>query len=469
MAGIGSSILFPTPLQRWVQQELNKLMPNELLTQDQYVEAVYKGLIPLDQYREKLARMGYNAENADLVLKLVQRHLGIGEALDLYLKGYIDRDTLENIAHINKIPKDRVDLILKANERWLGVETTIALYRRGVIDANMLKTFLRANGIPDHLHELVIRATEAFPSAADIVRFAVREVFTPHVAEKFGLYEDMPKEYLEYAKKAGLSEEFAKWYWAAHWELPSITMAFEMFHRKIITREELELLLRAQDVMPYWRDKLIQLSYVLPTRVDVRRMYEIGTITKEQLKEYYEKMGYSPEDAERLTEWTVIEYNREDRTLTVKQILELYEMGEFTREEAKERLRRLGYPEEDAEFKLTLYEHEIAMKQAKEQLALLEQEYLNGLKTYEEVMDTASRLPLSPTTIRLFLTRLVRKRRANTKLPPLETIKRWVKLQIIDLNRYKKYLEQLGYGEEEIRYFLAELGAKDMEETQGGG
>ncbi|GAH93918.1 unnamed protein product, partial [marine sediment metagenome] len=41
-----------------------------------------------------------------------------------------------------------------------------------------------------------------------------------------------------------------------HWSLPSPSQGFEMLHRGVIDEAELNMLLRALDIMPFWREKL---------------------------------------------------------------------------------------------------------------------------------------------------------------------------------------------------------------------
>ncbi|GAH81965.1 unnamed protein product, partial [marine sediment metagenome] len=116
---------------------------------------------------------------------------------------------------------------------------------------------------------------------------AVREAFTPAIAKKFGQYEDFPPDFEKYAGMKGLSKEWAERYWAAHWSLPSPSQGYDMLHRGIIDNKELFMLMKALDIMPFWRDKLMQMSYHLLTRVDIRRMYKAGVLTEAEVYESY--------------------------------------------------------------------------------------------------------------------------------------------------------------------------------------
>ncbi|GAH82476.1 unnamed protein product, partial [marine sediment metagenome] len=157
---------------------------------------------------------------------------------------------------------------------------------------------------PDYL-ELHKELALVIPPVADIITMAVREVFTPEIAARFGQYEDFPAPLEEWGLKKGLSKEWSERYWAAHWALPSATQGFQMLHRGVIDRDDLDRLLRAQDVMPFWRDKLTQIAFRPLTRVDVRRMYKEGVLDEAGVYEAYLDHGYAEENAKRMTEFTI--------------------------------------------------------------------------------------------------------------------------------------------------------------------
>lgn len=409
------------------------------------------------------------AVNYELNKLIPNQELDPSSLIELYLRGYITLEELKSRIKVHGFNESRTEEFLKLSKRIFTIDQAIYAFRRGIISEDEFKKLMEANGVSESEIPKYLKISEYFPSPSDIIRFAVREVFTPEIVEKYRMYEDLPEEYLKLAQQVGIPEEVAKWYWYAHWELPSLTMGFEMFRRKIINEDELKTLMRSLDIMPGWRDKLLQLAYEIPTRVDVRRMYEMGVLTREQVKEYYEKMGYRPEDAELLTRWTEVEYASEDRTLTVKQVLELYELGEFNRDEAIQYLRKLGYPQEIAEYKITLYEHERLLKEAKEQLNLLIEQYKAGIITWDELVNEAYRLPFSPTTIQRQLTKAYREKEAKVKLPSLNTLKKWLKLQIITIDQFRDYLRRMGYRDEDIENYVREVSLISIEQLQTPG
>ena len=201
---------------------------------------------------------------------------------------------------------------------------------------NGLDDELRKVGIhPDYL-PLYKTLAHPIPPVNDLITMAVREAFTPDIARRFGQYQDLPKEYVDAAAQKGLTKEWAERYWAAHWDLPSIQQGFAMLHRGIITEADLSMLLRALDIMPFWRDKLMALSYKPLTRVDVRRMHQLGTLDDDGVKKAYKDVGYNDYNAAKMTDFT-IRYNRRvlsgftQRDAVTAYINRLIEAGECRR------------------------------------------------------------------------------------------------------------------------------------------
>jgi len=178
-------------------------------------------------------------------------------------------------------------------------------WNRGVIGDAIAEDMLRRWGFGFEALEVVKELRHRLPTPSDLVRFGVREVFTPAIAEQFGQFLEFPPRFGDEMEKQGYTGEWSQAYWAAHWELPSVSAGYEMLHRDVIDLDTLNLLLRAQDVMPFWRQKLVDIAYNLPTRVDTRRLYKAGIWTEAQVYQNYLHLGNPPETARALTDFAI--------------------------------------------------------------------------------------------------------------------------------------------------------------------
>jgi hypothetical protein len=201
---------------------------------------------------------------------------------------------------------------------------------------------LSSSIIPALSHVYGERYQLQIPPIQDLIRFAVRESFYPEYVEEYGLRDEYPTELSQWGKKQGYSEDWLNHYWQSHWELPSIQIGFEMLHRRIITPEQLDKLFMAVDIMPWWRDKLQQVSHHVYTRVDVRRMRDMAVISREDCKQNYLDLGYDEEHAEKMTIWTEV-YN------AYPDLMARFVKGWLDIDEVRSELAALGVPEDRVE------------------------------------------------------------------------------------------------------------------------
>jgi hypothetical protein len=199
---------------------------------------------------------------------------------------------------------------------------------------------------------------KVIPGVPDLIRMAVREAFSPEIAERFGQYEDKPAAVYPWAMKLGLMPEWVDRYWAAHWDLPSPMQGFEMLHRGIIGEDDLKLLLRALDVMPFWRDKLIEMSWNIPTRVDIRRFFDMGVIDEGRLRELYTAYGYHGTDLDNYVAWTIKQTKTvkttAEKELTKAEIIKGVKKGVLSWDEGVELIMGLDYDAATADLILAI-------------------------------------------------------------------------------------------------------------------
>lgn len=290
------------------------------------------------------------------------------------------------------------------------------------------------------------------PPVSDLITMAVREVFSPEIAERFGQFQDFPPAFAQYAKQQGITEEWARNYWAAHWALPSVQMGFEMLHRKVITQEDLELLLRSQDVMPFWRDKLVAISYSPLTRVDVRRMHKMGVLDDAAVKKAYQDIGYDDTNAELLLQFTK-ELNAPAEGATPEQLDELtrsavtnlYGAGTLSRQDAFELLQAIGVGSAASIIFLNMVDLRNETEQRQAQTQLILDQAKAGIIRFSEAEDKLNALGLEPLEVQRALTKLQAAQDATVKLPSPQQLDDMLRANIIGPTVYLDTMLRLGY------------------------
>jgi len=350
------------------------------------------------------------------------------------------------------------EILFQAGIEVPSPEAIMTMKFRGLINENQAKELFKKLGYSDDIIEPLMKAYEFYPSPSDLITFAVREAYSEDAIRLFRTLEDLPAQFIEDAKKAGVSEDWAKKYWIAHWRLPSVEQGFEMLHRGVITWDELNILLRALDIMPYFRDKLLQISYNPYTRVDTRRLYAMGLLTEEEVYKNYRDLGYDDEHAKKMTEWVKLSVLEDVKTISKSQIRELWEYGDLSNDDAVRLLMHIGYDRNSAETLLTLWEHEKSNQVLKDQIATIENLYLAGAITYEEAFDRLTALGISSGRLNKVLSEMLRKKRSEIKIPGKDDLLKWLRLELITPEEYFESMELLGYRKEDaLRYIASDV------------
>ena len=421
-------VLLTPPLQKVLAEE-SKLLPWQLLPLQTAAQAVWRGYMDRERYDDIRARLGFDPNDGQTMLDSQEALLNVSETTALW--------------HREEITADQVD---------------DQLHRLGFVpdDAERIKTL----AFP-------------IPGVSDLISMAVREVFSPEIAEAFGQFEEIPQPYLDWTAKQGLTEEWARNYWAAHWGLPSVFQGYEMLHRGIITDDDLDRLFVAQDIMPFWRDRLKAISYNPVTRVDLRRLYRDGVIDRDGLVRGYLDIGYNSRDAERLTVWTEqwaaaanAEEDPESRTLTKADVLKLFRNDVITRREAESYLTDMAFAAASIEALLNNIEIDQLLDDRKDDIDFVVGQAKAGTIDFEQAQSDLVALGLSDRERDKALSSVVRSKDRATRLPTKKELTGWLSSGLITEDRARAVFGDMGYAREWVDLYLSDTTGIDTGTTE---
>lgn len=375
-----------------------------------------------------------------------------GNVLEMLRLGTVDDATATNLIVRNGFSTENAARILETKRRLPDIGMVQVWFLREFVSREDANALLQNMGFTAADAERTLDMAFFIPGAQDLITMAVREVFTPETAEKFGQFEDFPEAFAENARLQGISDEWARNYWAAHWALPSVQMGFEMLHRRVITEDELVTLLKAQDVMPFWRDKLTEISYNPLTRVDVRRMHKLGVLTNDEVRNAYKDIGYNETNAQRLLDFTIA-LNAPDEGdapevltgLTRSAIIDLFKRGTFTRSEAAELLRTIGLGAATAETFIQVAELQTDQEEREAETQLIIDRATAGILTRAQAEDAMNALGLSAQETDRGLLALARALDKQVQLPSKSDLDKMLSANIINDATYLDTLIRLGF------------------------
>jgi len=357
---------------------------------------------------------------------------------------------------------DHIDLLFISAYRMHDPQTIQALYLRGEMDEVEAITQLEQLGYTGTRCVDIMKLWEVIPPVQDIITMAVKEAFSPEIAEKFGQYEDFPKEFGEWTAKMGLTKEWAERYWAAHWQLPSLQMGYEMLHRGVITQEELALLMKAQDVMPFWREKLQKISFSPYTRIDLRRMHDMGVVTDDELVKNYMEQGYDEEHARKMAEFTIA-YNRDnDKKITQAAIIKAYRSSILTKDDTRALLAPLKYTNDQIDFMIASADFDEEIELQNIYIASIKTRFVGNLWDDLTTQAALMKLNLPGARITALMEQWTAAKMVDVKMPSKTDMDKFYKNNIVTEDEYKTEMYRLGYSFSQVEWYLKlnKLGTK---------
>jgi hypothetical protein len=363
----------------------------EVLTQ-----ALYRGELTLAQWRERMLRLGFKDDDlpvlavagrtlpsaADLTTALFRGELTLAQWRERMLRhGYRDED---------------LPVIAAAHRQLLPPTAYVTAAFRKHLDFARFIRKMHALGYADDDIETLVAAMRYYPTPAELVTWQAREVYEPESVRKYGLEEELDRLDREPFYRAGMDDEQIRNHWVAHWQHPPFEQVAVMLQRDILVDPEARTKLRpgspewrehrrkAEDevyewfrlveIPPYWRRKLIQMVYAPLTRIDARRMWDLGVLDDDGLLRAYLDLGYDEQNARALLLWTKL-FER------VPDIIARYRNGWIGEQEVLTEIEELGA---DPRTARRIYETKIRKPVQQERVArerdLTKAEIIKGAK-----------------------------------------------------------------------------------------
>lgn len=308
---VGGAAKLGAPWIRDIEYFTNRFKPNLLLSPAQYVDAVLRDFGDPAEHQRDLLSQGFDPDRQALFQELARPRLDI------------------NGVNLQVLRWELQQAAVGGNQLVQELAQPFA----GGVSPEAGEELLRVLGYANTTREQLLDQRRQLPGMQDLVRFAVREGFgdptEPDLIERLGLDDEFPPEIVPFAIGQGFTQEWAEIFWRSHWELPSIQEGFNMRHRTafepffsdqpaagsvgagtaedpvrnvytVATEQDINSLFKQADILPFWRPRLEQIAFNVISRVDVRRMFDMGIFTAGEVEAVYRSQGYNETDARNL-------------------------------------------------------------------------------------------------------------------------------------------------------------------------
>lgn len=280
------------------------------------------------------------------------------DATAAYLSNTIDEETFECWVRAcgRKFPEwARVAYGQRA--KWSPLQLAM-LWLRDALTEQQLSTRLRELGFidPQNLSELKTLVKQV-PAPSDLVRMMVRDAGDAEIVARFGMDDQFNDKFAgrlkTWAREQSIDEDYMRYIWRAHWSIPAPGQLYTMYHRlrhlpegdpRRVDEDTIRTALVQQDILPYWIDKFLAISFRPLRLIDAARAYDIGAIDIDGLKSAYRDIGYDDLNVETLAAFRAMEKRR--KMLTMPEA-KAFMTGAATVDELGIALRQVGATDDD--------------------------------------------------------------------------------------------------------------------------
>ena len=283
-------------------------------TLEQAFQGVRRGLLDGGDLTRAMRQAGVRPEWDEMMRALVEVlpsvqdsvRFAVREAYDEGAAATLDLDAeyppaFETDAERLGLSPRSARLYWRAHWDLPSYEQATQMLFRGEISQGQFEALLKALDYAPTWRDKLLAIARRIPPLQDMIRFAVRDAYSPATVEQFGLDAEFPDVFAQQAQLHGMEPENARLYWRAHWRLPSALQGYRMLWRGEITAAQLDGLLKALDYPPFWRDRLANIARIVPGRIDLKRMLRHEIKTRAEVKAGYQRLGYAEQDAEDMT------------------------------------------------------------------------------------------------------------------------------------------------------------------------
>lgn len=404
---------------------------------------------PIGYLAEALARTRH--PDAPQLLQMIRRNPELEDKLRSHLTttGY------------DQLSMDGFDSLI---DSYLGSQDYIRLFLRGDITDEQLTDKLTRIGFKLESIDQIKKLSQIIPTPAELIQMAVREAWNENVVSRFNYdagFNDIP-EFKEWMTKQGYSEDWAKRFWRAHWQLPGINQAYEALHRlregdTKTTVDDIASLLKVADIPEFWRSRLIAISYAPYTRIDIRRMWKLHILNEDDVFKAHLDIGYDEEHARKLTQFVVADQTSDKSDITRAALVQAFKRGVMTRDEAKSGMVEIGLSDDDAEFYLSIADYDLQAEQTDAKLTIIQQKYVSGVIDETGLAAELGGLNL-PSERMTALQQIWTVQRTNKiNIPSRSELDDLLRRSIITHDDYASLLKRDGYEDTTIGYFTTRI------------
>lgn len=434
--------------------------------------------------------------------------LDLRTILQLFDRDVIDEATLTLLLLHAGYRDDTINQLVRKESNGIDYNTAITLLNRDVITSDDLAKYQKWQGYRDDDVRKQLKETRwQWPSLTQLIQWGQLGVVDNVRANNLGLDSEKPVNFSLLAKATGqhwtIGDEPPKNWpfadltpsdlnWRAHWRPNDIGTAITMWHRlrttggpgggprvpgvSPYTDDDLSADMAANAIPPGRRDQLKAVTYSLPRFSVFKTAMSSGVLSKDEVSEQLQDIGYSPDTAKILTQtWEHQAIQKQVdklRPVSLSSVKEAYRLGTISRNDAARGLYIIYLSDYtqildyfklplEAQYSLALgngfvgialtsIEADIAGELAKQAINVIKEGYMRLEIDATQAMSQLAQIGIVPQRAQQYVQLWTYEHAIKGIEVKAGELKKWYEDHLIDQPTYVARLTMLGYGQGDV-------------------
>jgi hypothetical protein len=330
--------------------------------------------------------------------------LPVSDLIKLLKQGLVDTLKLSVDGGEQGYTNDDLTLAVNLARVFLTTGDLVTLLVRGNITDDNFNAYMQMLGYNGDDTNALKLVAQSIPNIGDLMGMAVKQAWNIDLVTQYGLDGGIPQGFIDWAKANGYSDVWALMYWRAHWQYPTASDGFAMVQRGIIDLPDLSGLMDFNGIMPYWRDKLLQLSYTPIPRLVLAGLHKTGVLNDSDLIPRFIKLGYNQDDAALMAKYVIQTTGaakkadaQPQKDLTKSELLTAFDDGLITSDELSNNLTALGYDVNEIALEIGMAQYKIDKRLHDVEIQIITQRFVNKTISINTAVDELNQLNLPAT------------------------------------------------------------------------
>lgn len=473
LMGISTILVTAKGILRALEQQGNKITPNELVDPGTLIEAWKRGLMDDPTLYDNLLKEGLSQDNVDIMKSVAASLVASGDLVTLLYRGSITADDFTDRMSKLGFSASDATLVSSVFEARLQSSDVITAEWRGLSSPGGTVDYskdLADQGFTSDRIALLRQISLRIPQLNDFYQFASWNTDDDTFAAKFGLDAGQPSGFDASMTALGIPPDFAKKAWRSHWQVPSLFIIKTLEQSGALSDDDVKNMLSALQIPPYFVNAIAGALKKNLTEAQIQALYSQGKITDADLPTYLANIGYSAAAIPNVV--TLMQTKAHDPAvarkaalasmaseiygITVGNVLEGFKDGVLTQAQAQTYLIELGLPQDVIQLHFDIISYQLQKAQLKASITAVEEDFIAGTIDNNGAISELSNLGIAAGMQTHYIRLWTKQIKSNSKMPTKAELDAAVKKGLVGQTSYQEILGELGYDDDWINIFTYE-------------